>query len=162
MGVMVEDEVIAPKREHKTCVRLKGVRGILASRVHFVETVTQVGAEELTDSTDKFLCSVRAGEYSARQLSQFQQADEYIRLIVLPMLGYSTEKTIQLWRTSFSTKEHCLRRTQSLSPTAEIFSTSAMTHLMVVTTESKRHSRNYNSDIGGKYEEKCEVLCEVL
>ncbi len=40
MGAMVEDEVIAPKREQKTCIRLKVAKRILASSVQFVEATT--------------------------------------------------------------------------------------------------------------------------
>jgi hypothetical protein len=38
MDAMREDEVIAPKREHKTRIRLKKVKRILALSVQFVES----------------------------------------------------------------------------------------------------------------------------
>lgn len=40
LEAMVEDEVIIPKREQKTCIRLKGAKQIVASSVQFIEAPT--------------------------------------------------------------------------------------------------------------------------
>nr|CAH0105606.1 unnamed protein product [Daphnia galeata] len=40
LGAMVGDEVIIPKREQKTCIRLKGAKRIVESRVQFIEAPT--------------------------------------------------------------------------------------------------------------------------